>query len=248
MKIVKYKKLSGNKYKIFLDDNSDIILHENIIIGHNLLIKKEISSEDMKSIIKDNDNYMVYDIALNYINLRMRCESEIIRYLEKKNIDKRVIDSTISKLKENGYLNERLYIRSYIADKVHLNNFGPNKIKSELLSLKLDKSIINDELSRYPKEDINRNLEKLIDKRIKSNRTYGESILRQKIINDFMNKGYDKSEIIIILDTKNLTDDSLYEKEYKKLYSKYSRKYSGSELEYLIKQKLYQKGLKKGND
>ena len=62
---------------------------------------------------------------------------------------------------------------------------------------------------------------------------------------DFINKGYSKEEILKILDNKDLTNDDLYEKEYKKLYNKYSKKYSGDELEYFIKQKLYQKGIKK---
>lgn len=248
MKILKYKKLSENKYKIFLEDGSNITLHENIIIKYNLLIKKEISNEDMKLIIIDNNSYMVYDMALKYINIRMRCEGEIVKYLEKKGIDKKLIDDTIKKLKEQNFINERLYIRSYIADKVHLNSYGPNKIKTELLALKLDKSTIEEELSNYPKEDINDNLEKLIDKRIRSNRSYGESILRKKILNDLINRGYDKSDIIRVLNTKDLSSDDLYDKEYQKLYNKYQKKYSGDRLEYFIKQKLYQKGIKKGND
>ena len=38
-------------------------------------------------------------------------------------------------------------------------------------------------------------------------------------------------------------NDDIAKKEYDKLYRKYSRKYSGKELEYKIKEKLYQKGL-----
>ena len=37
MKILKYKKLSNNKYKVFLENNDSVVLHENIII--NLLNK-----------------------------------------------------------------------------------------------------------------------------------------------------------------------------------------------------------------
>ena len=38
MKIIKYKKLPGNKYKITLDNN-DIILYEDIIIKNMILLK-----------------------------------------------------------------------------------------------------------------------------------------------------------------------------------------------------------------
>ena len=38
-------------------------------------------------------------------------------------------------------------------------------------------------------------------------------------------------------------DKDTYEREYNKIYKDLSRKYDGYELEYKIKQKLYQKGM-----
>ena len=32
MKIIKYSKQSNNKYKVFLEDGSDILLHEEVIL------------------------------------------------------------------------------------------------------------------------------------------------------------------------------------------------------------------------
>ena len=40
MKITKFKKMSGNRYKVFLDNNDIIILNENVILDYNLLITK----------------------------------------------------------------------------------------------------------------------------------------------------------------------------------------------------------------
>ena len=58
MKIIKFKKMSGSKYKVFFDNGKNILLHENIIIKYNLLITKKIE-EDYDDIIKDNNNYMM---------------------------------------------------------------------------------------------------------------------------------------------------------------------------------------------
>ncbi len=245
MKILRYKKLSSNKYKVFLDDGSNITLHENIIIKYNLLITKNIEQSQIEDIIKDNNYYLMYDLALKYISTKMRCESELKKFLTKKNIDSTEVNLIINKLKENGLINERLYVKSFISDKVRLSNYGPNKIRNELLNLNIDKDIVKEELLNYPKEEIINNLDKLINKKIKTNRNYGGTILKQKIISEFLNKGYEKEDIIKILNTKDLNDDNLYEKEYKKLYNKYSKKYSEEQLEYIIKQKLYQKGFKK---
>lgn len=245
MDIVKYKKLSSSKYKVFLSNGSSIVLHENIIIKYNLLISKKIEEDMYDIIIKDNNNYLLYDMVLKYINTKMRCEFEIITYLKKKNIDDNLINLIINKLKEEGFIDDRKYIKSYISDKVRLNHYGLNKIRNELISLKIDKNMIDEEIENYDKSDVSNNLLKLIEKKLKSNKNYAGDVLRQRILLEFTNKGYSREEILEILSDKDLSNNHLYEKEYKKLYDKYSKKYSGYELECFINQKLYQKGIKK---
>ena len=79
---------------------------------------------------------------------------------------------------------------------------------------------------------------------LKSNRTKGGSVLRKKITNDLVNLGYDTELIYKVLSKYDFNDTSeIAKKEYDKLYKKYSRKYEGEELNYKIKQAMYQKGL-----
>lgn len=243
MNIIKYKKLSNSKYKVFLENKETITLHENIIIKYNLLITKKI--DDLDLILDDNNKYLIYDKVLKYISVKMRCESEIRTYLKKNNIDEEETNKIVNKLYEDGLINERLYVKSFISDEIRLKSAGKNKIRNELLKLKIDKDIIEEELNNCDEGEIKENLENLIDKKIKSNKNYAGEVLKQKIINDFINKGYSIEDILSILESKDLSNNDLYDKEYNKLYNKYSKKYSGSELEYFIKQKLYQKGLKK---
>lgn len=243
MKILKYKKISSNKYRVYLDNNENIILHENIIIKYNLLIEKEITN--LNSIMIDNNNYLLYDETLSYISKKMRCEFEIRNYLNKKEVSNDIIEQIINKLKKDGFLNEKLFVKSYISDKMRLSKNGINKIKSDLIKLNIDKKVIEDEIKKFDLNESNNILEKLIDKKIRSNKSYGPEVLKQKLLIEFINKGYDKQDIIQIIESKDISCDNIYEKEYQKLYNKYSKKYSGSELDYFIKQKLFQKGLKK---
>lgn len=245
MKILKYKKVANNKYKVILETGEDIVLYEDVILKYDLLINKEIN--DIDKIKDDNNNYLAYDIALKYLSKKMRCEYEIKEYLKKKELNKNVINKIVDKLKENGYIDNRLYTKCFIIDKINLNKYGQNKIKRELLKLKIDENIINEELNNINKEDIKNNLESLIDKKIKQIKSYSGNVLKQKILNDFINKGYYKEDILEILNKKDLSNNEMYDKEYNKLYKKYSKKYPEDQLEYIIKQKLYQKGFKKNN-
>jgi hypothetical protein len=69
-------------------------------------------------------------------------------------------------------------------------------------------------------------------------------ILKNKITSSIINLGYYTSiikEEISKYDFK--VDKESYQREYNKIYKSLSRKYEGNELEYKIKQKLYQKGM-----
>ncbi len=51
MKILKYKKGKGNEYKIYTD-KGEYRLYDDIIIKHELLLKKEINDKEFNSILK----------------------------------------------------------------------------------------------------------------------------------------------------------------------------------------------------
>ena len=62
---------------------------------------------------------------------------------------------------------------------------------------------------------------------------------------DLINKGFYKEDIMLVLEEFTIKDDkNIYLKEYNKLKNKLSKKYSGEELEYQIKNNLYKKGFK----
>ena len=67
-------------------------------------------------------------------------------------------------------------------------------------------------------------------------------MLKQKLINYFMNLGYEKNDIVDIIENNQTQNNEIIKKEYNKIYNKLKNKYEGEELKRNIKQKLYQKG------
>ena len=121
---------------------------------------------------------------------------------------------------------------------------GPNKIRKELLEHKISLDIINEELVVFEEELQLEKINKVVDKLIRSNHTRGGFVLKKKITNDLVMLGYDIDLINRVISDYDFSNDKdMVKKEYDKLYKRLSRKYSGNELEYKIKEKLYQKGL-----
>ena len=98
MKIIRYKKVGKNKYRLELENFDEIILYEDVILKEDLLIKKEI--DNIENIININNEYALYDKTLSYLNKRIRCEKEIREYLKKYTKDINQIDLIINKLKD----------------------------------------------------------------------------------------------------------------------------------------------------
>lgn len=241
MKVLKYKKVK-NKYRVYFDNNIKIDLYDDIILKYELLLKKEIDNKTFDKLVLDNNKEDIYEKAINYISIKIRSREEIYNYLNKKGYEKEDIISTINRLEKNNFINDDLYIKSYIHDRFYLSSDGLNKIRNYLINLKLDESTIDKYVEEIDREDIIDKLNKLIDKKIKSNKNYSGNVLRMRLCSYFIEQGYNKSDIEEILNNKNLVDIDNGIKEYKKLYDKYSKKLEGYELENLIRNKLYQKG------
>ena len=244
MKVIKYKKLANSRYKVYLDDNHELLLYEDVILKYNLLIRKDIDEKLIIEMDKYNQECDVYYVALNSIKNRFRSIYELRGILLKKEYPIDLIDKAISKLLEQGYLNDRSYCKSFINNQMITTNNGPYKIIRELNEKKIDSNIIDEEILVFNEEEQIPRIKKLIDKGIKSNHSRGGIVLKQKIYNDLKNLGYDISLINSVISSYEFENDSnIAKKEYDKLYKKYSRKYSGDELKYKIREKMYLKGL-----
>lgn len=241
MKIGKYTKLKSNKYSVVIDDIT-VKLYDDVIVKYELLRLKEIDDKLFKEITEYNDRLEAYYKSLKYITKKLRTEKEIYKYLD-KDYSKEIILETIDKLKRMGYLNKELYLKSYLSDQVHMSLNGPNKIKKDLVSLGYDEDEIKESIESIDNDIWLDKVQRIINKKIKSNRNLGSNKLKEKLVYDLSNMGYYKWMIEdIIHSTEFSSDSNILEKEYNKLYARLSRKFDGSSIDYQIRMKLLQKG------
>lgn len=244
MKIVKYKRMANSKYKVELDNGRELLLYEDVILDYELLLLKQLDKKLLVNVERANQQWDVYYVALRSLKSKFKSIKDLREFLIKKEYPQDLVDKAIDKLIEQGYLNDVSFARGYINNQIITSVKGPNKIYKELLVKGVSNNIINDELEVF---DINLQKEKvdrLVDKAIKTNRTRGGAVLKNKVINDLVNLGYNLNVIQSVVEDKTFSNDTdIAKREYEKLYKRLSRKYKGKELEYKIKEKLYQKGL-----
>ena len=230
-------KKKGSEYLIILDDET-LKVNEEVLINNNILYSKKLSNKDIKKIKEETVYYENYSKALKMINRKMRSEKEIRKSL--KDISKEEIDKIIDKLKEINLLNNEVYAESYVNDKINLSLDGPYKIKKELELNDIESEYIEKALEKFTQDLIDEKLEKLINKKLKTNKDT-EYIFKQKTALYLLNLGYSKEDINSHLENIKI-DNSNLEKEMEKIYNKLKTKYEGYTLKNKLKQKLYLKG------
>ena len=241
MKILKIQKISKSKYKIILD-NKEIITFDNVILEYNLLYKKELSNDKIIKILNDTKYYEIYNKALKYVTTKMHSKKEIIDYLYPFDITDQEKNKIIKKLSSLNLINDELYCRSFINDKINISKYGLKKIENMLKKKGIDYNIIQHELEKVDYNIINSNLELKIKRKINSNKRYTNYELRQKLLLYFLNEGYNKETINNYIDKYFKNDDEILKYQFNKLYYKYKKKYKDEIFLLKLRQKLLQKG------
>lgn len=196
MKIEKYKKIKDNKYKIYLSNNTTIDVYDEVIIKNNLLYKKNIDEVDLNKIENENIYQDIYNTAVKYIMVRLRSVNELRNYLLKKNYESDIVESIIIKLEKNGSLNDLIFTKAFINDKLNFTTMGKYKIKNELIKLKVSPEIIENSLEEISEDKWTEKIDKLISKYLKSNKKYSGNILRNKLYTYLVNLGHDTNLVI----------------------------------------------------
>lgn len=194
MKIIKYEKKGNSQYKIYLENGNKLDLYEDVIIKNNLLYKKEIDLELLDKLDIDNKKEDIYNKCVKYISVRIRSIYEIEEYLRKKEINLEEINTVIQKLIKNNLLNDDIFTKAFINDKLNFTTMGPYKIEQELKKHKIDSSIINKYLYNIDDSIIDNKINKQITKLMKSSKK--KTNLRNKIYMNLLNLGYSNEMIL----------------------------------------------------
>lgn len=242
MKIEEIKKGKNGKYKITFDNNEKLDTYDDVILNNGLLFHKEVDSELLNKLNKETSYFDIYNKTIKFIERKLRSKKEIIIFLDKNDVSSVDKQKIISKLEDIRLINDKLFANAYYQDRINLSSDGPYKIINELKKNDISEEIISDIKDKINNEEIYEKLTKLIVKKINSNHNKSNYMLKQKIIGDMINLGYEKQMIVDIINENIYDNNKVINNEYKKLYNKFSKKYNDVELERLIKNKLLQKG------
>lgn len=248
-KITSQQKLT-DRYNIFIDDGKGekygFSVDEDVLIKYQLKKGMELDDFTVTEIFYQDDIRKAYSQAVQYLATRMRSETEVRKYLHKKEVEEQIVNEVIHKLYQYKFLDDQEFSVAYVRTQMNTTDKGVVVISQELKEKGIAEQLIEAAMLEYPYE---KQLEKacgLAEKFLQKKSHESLKASKQKLEQMLIRKGYPFGLITEALGLVEFEEDTFkelkaVEMQGSKLISKY-RKYEGYEFRQRMKQALYRKG------
>jgi len=201
-RVTEIKKLKGRqKYRVlYLDGIKSGNFFEESLFRLNIKEGSHLSEKEINQLKRFQKEREAERVAINYLSYKPRSINELRRKLWTKKISDAMIDITIEKMKNYGYLDDEKYARDWIEERIRTRGFSSSKIKSELFLKGISKEIIENNLTEiYTPELEIKTAKRIAKKQIRKYKALDKKVIRRRIINFLLRKGYNYSVIESIL-------------------------------------------------
>jgi regulatory protein len=211
MQIIKVVKKGKSDVTVYFDNDSILFLAVEVFLKSGLKKGDDISDDRFSILIEQNKLFHIKQRAFRLLGRRQHSTSELRRKLWNKDYEQKLIDEVIEDLQKNGYLDDKEFIRAFVADKIKSKNWSIKKIKAELFKRGVTSKLIDEMLGEYSVESDFESALKLAKKKyevlLKRNLEIKE--MRNKLSTYLFSKGFDYELIKEACDklTKSKTDE-----------------------------------------
>lgn len=139
-------------YLIDLDNEFAFEVHEEVFIKYHLMKGTEVDSNFYAEVLRADQENRAYLAAINYLSYRPRSSMEVKRYLVGKEFSSELAERMVEKCTLQGYLNDELFAKKWVEERLRLKPRGAFMLKMELKQKGIAPSLIEKVLERIAYE------------------------------------------------------------------------------------------------
>ena len=149
---IKPQKKRKNRFNIYLDGKFIFGLPVEALAKANLSVGRELSSQEVNDLIFKNELGKSLDRVYHFLSYRPRSEKEIRDYLKKKEVDEKVTEKVINKVKKLGYIGDLEFTRWWVDQRSTFRPRGKRALMMELRQKGIAPEIIDQVLGESVNE------------------------------------------------------------------------------------------------
>lgn len=154
-RITRLERQKRNKQRInvYINEEYAFALHEDVLIKYRLTKGAELNEADMRELLEAEERSRAEQYALRYIGHRPRTMEELRGYLHGKGFPDEVAVEIVARFVERKYLDDRLYAKQWIEERMRLKPRGRHLLQQELHHKGIDKRLIAEALNELDRDE-----------------------------------------------------------------------------------------------
>ena len=133
-----------SSYELQIDGEPAFAISPDIRLQFGLRAGDEISHERLIAVREAEERHVAMKSALRLLSYRPRSEQELRERLAKKSVSPQISDATITRLRENGLIDDEAYARTFVEGRDRTSPRGRRLLAAELRTKGVSKPIAED--------------------------------------------------------------------------------------------------------
>ncbi|MGA2623244.1 MAG: RecX family transcriptional regulator [Bacteroidota bacterium] len=151
---IERQKRRPKRVNVYIDGEFAVGLHEDVLFKFGLRKGDNVDRETLVSIESAEESHFAKEKALRFIGYRSRSEKELRSKLREKQFHPQVIEDTVRYLRENRFLDDEAFARSFVKDALLRKPTGRLLLRRQLRLKGIDTGIIEEVLDELvPQHD-----------------------------------------------------------------------------------------------
>ncbi len=145
LKPQRYKK---NYFNVYLDEKFAFSLTDKQVAEYGLKVGQILTLSEIEKIAREDVVNKVYNKVLRFLGYRYRSEKEIRNFLARYDLDNRLKDQLLLRLKKLGFVNDNYFAQWWLENRLRFKPKGKIALKADLIKKGIDKEFIDHILSQ----------------------------------------------------------------------------------------------------
>ncbi len=135
---IKKQKKSDQRFSVYIDDSFAFGVGDLELSASSLRVGAELSIEEVAEWKERTEANRAYFQGLFFLSFRLRSVYEMREYLKRKDWDAVVIDLTVSRLADEGHLDDLGFAKAWIQTRQLQRSRSKSHLRSELMMKQAD--------------------------------------------------------------------------------------------------------------
>ncbi len=129
---VQAQRKDPERVSVFVDGEFAFGLAGDVAIRNGLRKGLHLSVSDQEKLISEEQSGAARRLALEYIAHRARTTGELRRRLGRAGFNEDIIETTVDRMSELGYLDDAVYARTFVSERFASKGHGPSRLQADL--------------------------------------------------------------------------------------------------------------------